>query len=1414
MNTMKEIFLKTVIFIFLAFGLNHLSAQQAPEINFEAEKSLSDVTTNNFENTIIQFAFEGLDYINVETRKGIFTQLIMPNEYSVGDLGTPRLPASKNLIEIPFGAEISVEVNSYTTEKYHLSDFGIDYPIKPVQPSLRKDQDVDEVPFRFESDYYNKTDYIVPELASIEDLGVMRGQRLGRLTIAPVQYNPAEETIKVYNNIEVEIQYSGSDRALTNYIKASTYSPYFEAIYDMVINPFDSKDLFYEYPDLTKYPIKMVIVSHPDFEETLQPYIDWKTKQGYEIIEAYTDDIGSSASDIQDFIHGEYNAGTPEDPAPTFVIVVGDPDKLPASAIGSASGQVTDLYYASVDGDYFADMYLGRLSARNEQELQNQLDKILYYQQYEFDDPSYLNDVTLIAGSDATWNPAIGQPTVQYGTENYFNTANGFNNVNAYLTNYSGCYDEERISVSLINYTAHCNSTSWGNPNLSVGDVHNMTNEGKYPLAIGNCCMSAQFGHSESIGEAWVRAENKGGVAYIGSAPNTHWFEDFYWAVGAFPIQGNNNGYVPDTAETTIGVYDAPFVSDYRAVASKKFVGNLAITEAHQQAYPTHSNVQWYWEGYHTFGDPSTVIYLTEGSENTVDHMDILPIGLDFFTVSAEPGSYVGISKDGVLHGAALVDESGEVDVPIDPVQEGGDVTIVVTKPQYIPYIQEVPAAAQEGPYVTFDYYEIDDSEGNNNNQADYGEFIKLDVSLKNVGKEIAENVEAEISTESEYVNIIDNQNSWGDIEDGESVMKKSAFSFEVKDKVPNNHSVIFKLNVTDAENNEWESSLSLKIYSPQFTIDEFYVDNQDNNSGKLDPGEIADLVVKYTNTGGATAMDPVSELSASNPYFTIHDGPIEHDTIPPGEYIEVAYNVEAHPSAPEGTFVDILFSIEDGNIFESEQTLVIGQVPELVIGDGNLPSNQYPFYNFYKANRSQMIYLADELGEGEKTIIELAFDIINASSSDNNLPNFVIRMMHIEELEFTNDFIDTDDAIEVFTADFYEMPLEQGWEVWELQEPFEYDGESNLLVEVVWGQLPDWTFDHYEVASTAVDNEMVAYGYSDTQVVPTFDGTSDVRPNLWLAFDSEHTETKTVNYIVKDNEENLLENAGITIGSLTKHTDDQGTTNFDLAKGTYLYKAGKEGYSSVEDEVVVEKDITIEVILERTYIVTFNVEDNHSNEIENAVVTLDGEENEPGDYVFKNLDEGKYEYKIEKEGYLTEKGEVTVDDDITVDIILYELYTVVFNIKNEWGKEIKNAKIIFNNEQYDPGEYVLENIVEGTYSYKVEKEAYFPFEDNVTVDDDKTVEVTMEADGTYIDKPGAYELSVFPNPARDKFFIESSETIKQIRLIDGRGQILKNIKVGALNTELNVSTFNPGVYYMQIHTNKKVITKPVQINR
>ncbi len=95
-------------------------------------------------------------------------------------------------------------------------------------------------------------------------------------------------------------------------------------------------------------------------------------------------------------------------------------------------------------------------------------------------------------------------------------------------------------------------------------------------------------------------------------------------------------------------------------------------------------------------------------------------------------------------------------------------------------------------------------------------------------------------------------------------------------------------------------------------------------------------------------------------------------------------------------------------------------------------------------------------------------------------------------------------------------------------------------------------------------------------------------------------------------------------------------------------------------------------------------------------------------------------------------------------------------------------------------------------------------------------MDITLTANFMYIsvEDIAKVELSVYPNPTRDKFYVESSEMIKQIRLIDISGQVVKEIAVDGLNTEINVNNLRAGVYFIQIYSGDSVITMRVQVTR
>lgn len=649
----------------------------------------AEITHSEFNNLRATFSYGSIESIEITTERGTFSEIAIEGTYASGEIGTPELPASHQLLAVPFGATPRVNVISYTTTDYRLSDYGIG-TILPHQPSVRKDQNPEDVEFVYNTAAYQTRSLATAPEATIEMQGTMRGIRIGSLLINPVSYNPAANTLRVFNDIEVEVSFDGADRAETERMLLSTYSPYFDIVYKQMFNYRQILDVYTDHPDLMAYPVHMIVITPEDYITALQPWINWKIQKGFDVNVVTTAQAGGNYNAIQSYVQNLYNTGVNQGATPTFVILVGDTGQVPGKTSGNATQKVTDLYYGSIDGDYFPDMFYSRMSAENTNQVTAIVNKILQYEQYTMPDPSYLSNVTLIAGWDSYWNARIGRPTINYATTYYYNTAHGFNQVNAYLQQgqYTGCYNTLNTGVGFINYTAHGSETSWSDPQFTVSNVNALTNANKYFLAMGNCCLTGNFGHSQPcFGEAMLRGENKAAYSYIGSCPVTYWYEDYYFGVGATTVMNQT----PTLENTATGVYDGIWMDDtYNTVSSITFLGNIAVCYASTGGYQTSSSPLYYWQAYHVLGDGSIMPYRVNPTPNTVSHASTFPAGATSFQVSAEAGSYVGISQNNVLKGAALVPASGSVSVPVSAGVTSGQVRIVVTKPQRQPYIQDI----------------------------------------------------------------------------------------------------------------------------------------------------------------------------------------------------------------------------------------------------------------------------------------------------------------------------------------------------------------------------------------------------------------------------------------------------------------------------------------------------------------------------------------------------------------------------------------------------------------------------------------------------------------------------------------------------------------------------------------------------
>lgn len=892
---------------FLLMGLlfgSQAMAQGQIDFRTNSAQQCANVSQDGFTAT---FSFSGIQATEITNEKGTFSEIKMDGTYPAGNVGEPSLPVANKLIAIPYGVKnVTVEVKSYNTKVYALADYGVK-ALYPQQPLLFKNQKPEDVPFAYNEKAYAHKGFAERPIAEVKIQGTMRGIQVGALTVNPVQYDAASNSIRVFNDIVVEVRYSQYDKSTAYNEFARTFSPYFAGVYGQMFNWRD--DVYDQHPDLWQAPVKMLVIANRMFEDALQQWLAWKTTKGFYLNVNYTDEIGSNASAIRAFIQEEYDKD-----APTFLVIVGDKEQVPASATGSETNCVTDLQYSSIDGDQFPDMYHSRLSATSAAQLTAMLNKALEYEQYTMPDPSYLNNALLIAGADNGYGVEVGRPTIWYASNYYYNTEHGFDNVYEFSHgSYTNCYSYLSSGVGFANYTAHGSQTSWADPEFNVNNVNNLTNEHKYFLAIGNCCQSGDWGYGTCFGEAMVRAENKGAYAYIGSCPNTTWYNDYYFGVGA---TNRHDGTMPTFEETTMGMYDAAWVDDaYNTVCSYMFIGNLAGNAAQALGYQMHSATLYYWQAYHVLGDGSVMPFRVQPTQNSVSHMPTLPIGMDFFTVSADPGSYVGITKDGILYGAGMIGESGTADIAISPITSGGDVTICVTHPQRIPYINEIPAAAMEGPYIAFDNVQCAQP-------LVTGAYVAPTIALKNVGIETASNIDVVLSTESEYIDLISNTATVPAIAPDEIYEIADNFAFNVDVEIPNNKKVRFFLTCTSGDN-VWESKFDLTFSAPEFTMSNI-------SNTELNPGGNGTVTFQITNDGNADAENAIFEVYASSDDLAIESNVIEIGAIAAGETVEVVANITVGSNVEIGSTYELSYLMSAGHYsVDGSYIITVGNIIE-----------------------------------------------------------------------------------------------------------------------------------------------------------------------------------------------------------------------------------------------------------------------------------------------------------------------------------------------------------------------------------------------------------------------------------------------------------------------------------------------------
>ncbi len=876
---------------------------------------------SNTENQItLQVSTGDLQVNEINVEGTVYSQLTVDGcVASPKNIGKPELPMIVKMIEIPLCGDLHVTATAGRTRTLTAEEAGIAHTIYPAQPMYHKSYMGDQVFAKDETCYSTNAFYGMP-LATVEKAGVARDVNMADVTIYPVQVNPVTNEVTIYEDITVTVTYDNVDMVATREMKVKFGSRAFGHPAE-IINPLEIVGVR---DAITTTPVKYVIIANSMFEGQLDSFANWKRRKGYLVEIAYTGTIGTTTTAIKNYISGLFNNATATNPAPTFVLLVGDQAQIPTYSGQTLNSHVTDLnYFQQVGNDWVPDCYWGRFSAQTVAQLTPQIEKTLTYEQFAMPDPTYLDRCVLVAGNDGGSTGDYGyshaNPAMHYFEDTYssdfFTTTDSYYNPHA-SSDASTIRTKLSNGTGFANYSAHCGSTGWSDPSFSTTNVSSMTNTGKYGLMIGNCCQSNKFEESACFGEALLRASNKGAVGYIGGTDYTYWYHDYYWAVGArsnlsssctncnlTTYNANNLGAYDRLCHTHNEAYSAWYVTQ----GAINYAGNMAV----QSAYSASDNyVKYYWEIYELMGDPSVMPWLGQPDDMTIRIDNTAPVnntyetidGTTTFSVSTgAPYSYIAITQNLNLITAVVSDGNGNATITFPAMNAGETYELAASAQNYKTTFTTINVMAGEGARVT-----ITDVAVTNDEEATAGAQLTLDVAIENRFPDAATNTVITATTTSNQITLTDATENVGTVNSGASQTLTASFGLTVSNNIADGdiapiHFTVSYLSQGTPETTTFDYNLALVDAYLDYVSDSYTISGG-NTDNVIDPGETVTLTIVDANTGHATAQNIVSNLSTYYNLAPVSGGTISIGTVAAQAQCNSVFTIHIGTSVPNGT--------------------------------------------------------------------------------------------------------------------------------------------------------------------------------------------------------------------------------------------------------------------------------------------------------------------------------------------------------------------------------------------------------------------------------------------------------------------------------------------------------------------------------
>lgn len=501
-----------------------------------------------------RFVWESGEVLRVDLDDGSSRFLAPEGEAREVELdGMPMLPRETRMIEIPPGGDVWLNI-----ESIELAAVDGAWPAKG-----RDEESVDCVPDGDRELFLADTHGSLSALAAsgfdqpvlLGEPVIFRDLRMVSVALHPLIMD--ESGLRKVERIEFSLGYGTRPQTVTavpgfaaqqssgneKTIPTRPWSSNMQRIYESMVS---NQGQFYNNVDDTLFPVYLITGS-PNYlvngGSYIAEFVKWKREKGFDVRVVPFDEIpGGGVSigfgNLRNWVSQQW-----EELRPEYLLLLGDDDGIaacPDSVVLSIQGEfdVSDHFYSLQEGnDYFPEIFVGRFSVDNAQQLATMALKPVIHEKY----PTIAgNDgwrkhglVVSCNYSDSGNHPVTPNLTSRWVIDKL--RANGFTITSADSIFYpptpeggSAIGSALNQGRGIVSYRGWANSNGWIYPAYDRDDIDELNNVMRMPIVTSYVCQTGAFGAGSSdievedpcFGEKFVRLGDpsapRGAVAFIG----------------------------------------------------------------------------------------------------------------------------------------------------------------------------------------------------------------------------------------------------------------------------------------------------------------------------------------------------------------------------------------------------------------------------------------------------------------------------------------------------------------------------------------------------------------------------------------------------------------------------------------------------------------------------------------------------------------------------------------------------------------------------------------------------------------------------------------------------------------------------------------------------------------------------------